>query len=100
MCVPMVERLDCLGTGLVLRLGKRNSERSCGFCGDTADYYVYTDGVASLYACEDDLERVVAEASSLLRVRREPAKHARLPPLDSQSHTPRSRHQALGPQRL
>lgn len=62
----MTERLDQPGVDLVLKLGERNTPRSCvaNDCDHDADYYVLTDNVLSEYACEEHLERSIEQAQA------------------------------------
>ena len=54
----MTERLDRPGVDLVLKLGERNTPRSCigDSCDHDVDYYVLTDDVLWEYACEEHFE--------------------------------------------
>ena len=62
----MTERLDRPGVALVLKLGERNTPRSCvaNDCDLDADYYILTDEVFSEYACEEHLEGTIERAQA------------------------------------
>ena len=62
----MTERFDRPGVDLVLKLGERNTPRSCvaNDCDYNADYYVLTDDVLSEYACEKHLEETIERAQA------------------------------------
>ena len=62
----MTERFGRPGVDLVLKLGKRNTPRSCvaNDCDYNADYYVLTDDVLSAYACEENLEGSIKRAQA------------------------------------
>ena len=62
----MTERFDRPGVDLVLKLGERNTPRSCvdDGCDQDANYYVLTDDVLSEYACEEHLEGTIERAQA------------------------------------
>lgn len=60
----MSERLDRPGVDLVLRLSEDNAARRCGKCDLDAEFYVYTDSVASEYVCGDHLDDAVQRAQA------------------------------------
>lgn len=62
----MTERLDRPGVDLVLKLGARNTPRSCvdDGCDADADYYALTDEVLSAYTCEEHLEGTIERAQA------------------------------------
>lgn len=57
----MGDRLSRPGVDLVLRLGAANATRPCADndCDHEAAYYVFTDGVVSVYVCDSHLDGAV-----------------------------------------
>lgn len=49
--------------GVHYELGENNAPRSCSYCGEDASYYVFTEDVASVFACEEHHEQAVSEAT-------------------------------------
>lgn len=49
--------------GVHYELSANNAPRNCSYCGEEATYYVYTDGVASVFACDDHHEQAVEDAT-------------------------------------
>lgn len=60
----MPTRLDYAGVDLVLNLSIHNADRRCQRCGDDAAYYIFTENVASEFACEADFDDAIAAAQS------------------------------------
>jgi len=46
---------------LLRPLSSNNATRSCQTCGDTADYYLFKDGITSEFRCVEHLEEVREE---------------------------------------
>ncbi|MDL5361328.1 hypothetical protein [Halalkalicoccus sp. NIPERK01] len=62
----MTERLSRPGVDLVLKLGEHNAPRGCqnSDCDLGGDYYVLTDDVLSVFACDTHLEDAVERAQA------------------------------------